>query len=64
MVWCGFWSAAEGFTFLCSGRPLPGDANSVRYEGVDILLDERATEAWREAGENGRLSARGSSLHI
>lgn len=46
------WPAAGGFTFLHSARPLPayGDTAS-RYEGVGILLDEKATAAWREAGE-------------
>ena len=46
------WPAADGYTFLHSGRPLPesGDATS-RNEGVGILLDERATAAWRQGGE-------------
>ena len=43
---------ADGHTFLHSGRPLPKDGEpAVRNEGVGILLDERATAAWKEAGE-------------
>ena len=42
---------ADGHTFLHSGRPLPKDGEPVRNEGVCILLDERATAAWKEAGE-------------
>ena len=44
--------AASGYTFLHSGRPLPAEGDAaVRKEGVGILLDERATAAWRQAGE-------------
>jgi hypothetical protein len=44
---------AEGYTFLHSGRPLPTseDDHAMRNEGVGIALDERATIAWRAAGE-------------
>ena len=43
---------ADGYTLLHSGRSLPGDVeNAVRKEGVGILLDERAANAWRAAGE-------------
>ena len=43
---------ADGYTLLHSGRPLPGDSESAaRKEGVGILLDEKATNAWRAAGE-------------
>ena len=43
---------ADRHTFLHSGRPLPKDGEpAVRNEGVGILLDERATAAWKEAGE-------------
>ena len=42
----------QGYTLLHSGRPLPhGEEPAVRKEGVGIALDERATSAWREAGE-------------
>ena len=45
-------SEAQGYTLLHSGRPLPsGDEPAVRKKGVGIALDERATSAWREAGE-------------
>ena len=37
---------------LHSGRSLPvGDDNATRREGVGIALDEKATAAWRAAGE-------------
>ena len=43
---------ADGHAFLHSGRPLPKDGEpAVRNEGVGILLDERATAAWKEVGE-------------
>ena len=43
---------ADGYTLLHSGRPLPNDSeNAVRKEDVGILLDERATDAWRAADE-------------
>ena len=43
---------ADKHTFLHSGRRLPKDGEpAVRNEGVGILLDERATAAWKEAGE-------------
>ena len=46
------WPAVDGFTFLHSGRPLPGgDDVASRNEGVGILLDARAGEAWRQGGE-------------
>ena len=46
------WPAASGCTFLHSGRPLPATGEAaVRKEGVGILLDEKATAAWRQAGE-------------
>ena len=46
------WPAADGYTFLHSGRPLPGkDETVARNEGVGILLDRRATAAWRQGGE-------------
>ena len=39
-------------TFLHSGRPLPGDQERAsRNEGVGIALDEKATVAWKNAGE-------------
>ena len=42
----------KGYTFLHSGRPLPvGEGPAVRKEGVGIALDERATAAWKEAGQ-------------
>ena len=43
---------ANGYTFFHSGRPLPcAEETAVRNEGVGIMLDERASAAWREAGE-------------
>ena len=43
---------ADGYTLLHFGRTLPdGDASAVRGEGVGILLDPRATTAWRKSGE-------------
>ena len=43
---------ADGYTFLHSGRPLPRDGESAaRNEGVGIALNEKATAAWKEAGE-------------
>ena len=43
---------AQGYTLLHSGCPLPhGEEPAVKKEGVGIALDERATSAWREAGE-------------
>ena len=43
---------AGGYTLLHSGHPLPSDDEpAVRNEGVGIMLDERATTAWKEAGE-------------
>ena len=37
---------------LHSGRSLPGDGeNAVWKEAVGILLDERATNAWRAGGD-------------
>ena len=38
--------------FLHSGCPLPGDQERAsRNEGVGIALDEKATVAWKNAGE-------------
>ena len=49
--WSDIWPSGE-WTFLHSGRILPADDDIViRREGVDILLDGRATAAWRAAGE-------------
>ena len=45
------WRAGE-YTFLHSGRPLPSDSDrATRNEGVGIALDEKASAAWRNAGE-------------
>lgn len=51
---CDVWSAADGFTFLHSGRNLPQayDEKFVRREGVGILLNRRMTAAWKAAGES------------
>ena len=48
---------AGGYTLLHSGRPLPSDDGpAVRNEGVDIMLDERATAAHgRKLGRYGKL---------
>ena len=46
------WPAAGGCTFLHSGRPLPGNNDAaMRNEGVGILLNKKATAAWRRGGE-------------
>lgn len=45
---------SQGCTMLHSGRPLPtynGDGKNQRNEGVGIILDGRATEAWKAGGE-------------
>ena len=43
---------ADGYTFLHSGRPLLSDQEKgTRNEGVEIALDEKATMAWKNAGE-------------
>ena len=43
---------ADGYTLLHSGRPLPSENDrAVRNEGVGIVLDAKATAAWKEAGE-------------
>ena len=52
--WFGknIWNA-DGYTLIHSGRPLPNeDEPQRRNEGVGILLDERTTQAWKDAGEN------------
>ena len=52
--WFGkdIWPASYGYTLLHSGRPIPGDSDIVnRQEGVGILLDKRASAAWRRGGE-------------
>ena len=52
MVWEGCLAGSRRIMFLHSGRPLPvSDADAVRNEGVGILLDPKATAAWRNAGE-------------
>ena len=59
-LWCGVqesewfsvdvWTA-KNFTYLHSGRPLPGSTDmATRNEGVGIRLDARASEAWRQGG--------------
>ena len=47
------WPAIGGYTLLHSGRPIPSDDADgfVRREGVGILMNKRATAAWRAAGE-------------
>lgn len=53
MKWFGsdVWES-QGHTFLHSGCPLPSDDMiASRNEGVGIALDERATVAWKKAGE-------------
>ena len=43
---------SDGYTLLHSGRPLPGDEEpGIRNEGVGIMLDEKASAVWKEAGE-------------
>ena len=54
MVWKGFdiWPAADGYTFLHSGRPLPDSGYAAtKNKGVGILLDEMTSVAWRWSGE-------------
>jgi hypothetical protein len=51
--WFGkdIWTA-DGYTLLHSGRPLPNeDDPHSRNEGVGIILDKQATDAWKDAGE-------------
>ena len=49
--WKEVWQV-DGHIFLHSDRPLPKDGEpAVKKEGVGFLLDERATAAWKEAGE-------------
>ena len=39
---------AGGYTFLHSGRPLPGENDrATRNEGVGIAIDDKATSAWK-----------------
>ena len=46
------WLAADGYTFLHSGRPLPGRGETAtRNEGLGVLLNGRATAAWRQGAE-------------
>ena len=50
--WFGknIWNA-NGYTLIHPGRPLPNeDEPQRRNEGVGILLDECATQAWKDAG--------------
>ena len=52
VVWKGCVCLADRYTFLHSGCPLPGDQErAIRNEGVGIALDEKATVAWKDAGE-------------
>ena len=51
--WFGsdIWSS-RGCRFLRSGRAVPlSDARYLRNEGVGIVLDEKALEAWKLGGE-------------
>ena len=42
----------DGYTSLHSGCTLPGDGEPLlRNEGVDIVLDQHATAAWKNASE-------------
>lgn len=46
------WLAADSYTFLHSGRPLPGRGETAtRNEGLGVLLNGRATAAWRQGAE-------------
>ena len=46
------WPAAEGYIMLHSGRSVPSDSMAaIRREGVGIILNVKATAAWRAAGE-------------
>ncbi len=47
------WPAADGYTCLHSHRPLPNSDDEVaaRNEGMGILMDARASSAWRQGGE-------------
>ena len=46
------WPAANGCTLLHSGRYAPSSDDAVtRRKGVGLVLDVRATAAWRMAGE-------------
>ena len=50
------WPAAKGYKLLYSGRPTTNvDVGVVsRGKGVGIVMDKRATAAWRAAGEEQR----------
>ena len=55
------WTAADGYTLLHSGRPLPEEsAPQTRNEGVGIMLDKDGATAWKDAG---RLGSRQLSGH-
>ena len=47
------WPATYGYMLLHSGRPTPNveTGEIVRGEGVGIVMNKRATAAWRAAGE-------------
>ena len=46
------WPATGGYMMLHSGRPAPGAGDAAaRREGVGLVMDKRATAAWRVAGE-------------
>ena len=56
MVWADVWNVDE-CTLFHSGCTLPGDGEPLlRNKGVGIVLDQRATAAWMNAG---RLSVLG-----
>ena len=44
---------ANSYTLLHSGHLLPNEGEpQMRNEGVGVLLDKHATDAWKDAGEN------------
>ena len=52
MVWVRCLASVKGYTFLHLGKLIPDGADvATRNEGMGILLDERATAAWRQGGE-------------
>ena len=45
------WPAAKGYMLLHSCKPIP---DGISREGVGIVLNKKATAAWRAAGEEWR----------
>ena len=48
------WPAAKRYTLLHSGRPTPDVVTGRNSRGVGIVMNKKATAAWREADEEWR----------